>query len=135
MTRNCRARRGRLARLAGGAAVIDLACGTGVSTSAILAALGPAGTVTAVGASAKMLAAAAAAVRDRRMTWTLGRAEELDAVAPGPADAVVCNSAIWPADAGAAFAAAARVLAPGGRLAFNVTSHFLGEAGPGRRWT
>jgi ubiquinone/menaquinone biosynthesis C-methylase UbiE len=62
-----------LAGLAGDAAVIDLACWTGVSTSATLAALGPAGTVTAVDASADMLGAAAAAVRDRRVTWALGR--------------------------------------------------------------
>lgn len=109
-----------LARLPADAAVVDLACGTGVASREILAVLGPDGRLVGVDKSAAMLAVAARSVADPRARWIAARAESVDAYVAGPVDAVVCNSAIWQADLSATAAAVRNVLAAGGRFVFNV---------------
>jgi ubiquinone/menaquinone biosynthesis C-methylase UbiE len=125
-----------LAGLAPGAAVVDLACGTGVTTQEILAVLGQGGRVTGVDRSAAMLAVAGRSVTDERVSWVRAIAEEFDRVVPRPADAVICNSAIWQADFASTARAAHAVLAPGGVLAFNIGREFVRDTasttGPAR---
>jgi hypothetical protein len=75
-----------LARLSANAAVLDLACGTGVTSREILAALGPAGKVIGADRSAAMLAAAARATADPRITWVQSPAETIDRHVTAPAD-------------------------------------------------
>ena len=58
-----------LARLSADAAVVDLACGTGVTSREILAVLGPDGRLVGVDKSAAMLAVAARSVADPRASW------------------------------------------------------------------
>jgi SAM-dependent methyltransferase len=116
-----------LAGLSADAAVLDLACGTGVTSTEILAALGPGGRVTGADQSAAMLAVAARAVADPRMTWVQTPAENVDRHVAAPVDAVVCNSAIWQTDLAATAAAVRNLLVTGGRLAFNVGAGFLGQ--------
>jgi SAM-dependent methyltransferase len=113
-----------------GAQVVDLCCGTGRTTLAVLAALGAEGRVTGVDGAAAMLAIARAAVTDPRAGWVEAPAEEFDRHIPGPVDAVVCNSAIWQTDLPATFAAARRALRPGGRFAFNIGRRFLAPTRP-----
>jgi SAM-dependent methyltransferase len=108
-----------LARPSGGATVIDLACGTGVTTEAILAALGANGRVIGVDGSAAMLAMAASSITDGRVSWIHARAENLGQHVTGPVDAVVCNSAIWQTDLAPTMTAVRNVLAAGGRFVFN----------------
>ena len=108
-----------LARPPGGATVVDLACGTGITTAAILAALGPDGRVIGVDGSAGMLAMAASCIPDSRVSWIHGRAENLGQHVTGPVDAVVCNSAIWQTDLAPTMAAVRNVLAAEGRFVFN----------------
>jgi trans-aconitate methyltransferase len=116
-----------LAQLRGDASVVDLACGTGVTTEAVLAVLGPGGVVTSVDGSAAMLAMAAAAVADRRVTWIQARAEDLGRHVTGPTDAVVCNSAIWQTQLGAAMPAVRQVLTAGGLFTFNIPAQILAD--------
>ena len=116
-----------LARLALDAHVVDLACGTGVTTEAVLAALGASGRVVAADASQAMLDVARSAVRDRRVRWLSVQAECLDARTIGPMDAVLCNSAIWQTDIPATVVAVGRVLRPGGRFVFNVGAEMLAD--------
>jgi SAM-dependent methyltransferase len=116
-----------LAGLSADAAVLDLACGTGVTTREILAALGAGGRVTGADQSAAMLAVAARAGGDPRMTWVKTPAENVDRHVAAPIDAVVCNSAIWQTDLAATAAAVRNLLVTGGRLAFNVGAGFLGQ--------
>jgi len=104
--------------------VVDLACGTGVTTEAILGRIAPTAEVIAVDASESMLAVAQRNVEDPRVTWLCRRAADLN-VAPKPADAIVCNSAMWQLDIEPTLTAAARTLRPGGRIAFNIPSAFL----------
>jgi ubiquinone/menaquinone biosynthesis C-methylase UbiE len=117
-----------LARPAPGAVVVDLACGTGVTTREILAVLGHDGRVTGIDQSAAMLAVAGRSVTDPRVSWVRASAEEFDQAVPGPADAVICNSAIWQTDFASTARAAHAVLAPGGVLAFNIGAEFVCDA-------
>ncbi len=109
------------------AAVLDLACGTGATTREILAVLGPDGRVTGVDQSAAMLGVAASSVTDPRATWIQARAESVDQHVTRPADAVICNSAIWQTDFAATAVAVRAVLKAGGRFAFNVPADFLDD--------
>jgi SAM-dependent methyltransferase len=114
-----------LAALAQDARVVDLCCGTGVTTEAVLAVLGPRGSVVAVDGAAAMLAEARSRVADERVQWVLGRAESLTADLAAGVDAVVCNQAFWQTGMSAAAAAVRGVLREGGRLVFNVAAHML----------
>lgn len=117
-----------LAGISGDDRVLDLACGTGASTKAVLAALGPRGTVIGVDASYAMLTEAKKALRDARLAWETCSAESVDSLGV-VFDACICNAAIWQTDFARAIAAIAKCLRPGGRLAFNIGESFLtGEA-------
>lgn len=123
-----------LATPAPDAAVLDLACGTGATTREILAVLGPDGTVIGVDKSAAMLTAAASSVADPRVTWIHARAETVGQHLSTPADAALCNSAIWQTDLAETAAAVRGVIRADGRFAFNVPTDFLGdEDDPGWR--
>ncbi|MET7600936.1 methyltransferase domain-containing protein [Streptomyces avermitilis] len=105
-----------------GAAVLDLACGTGFAARAAAPLVGPAGRVSAIDPDEGMLRVAAAH-RPRMypdIEFTEASAEKLphtDAVF----DAVVCQQgAQFFADLDAATAETARVTRPGGRLAVTV---------------
>lgn len=108
-------------------AVLDLACGTGVTAREILAVLGPDGKVTGVDKSAAMLEVAASSVSDPRVTWVQARAETVDRHVTEPVDIVICNSAIWQADVAATSMAVRAVLTASGRFAFNVPVGFLDD--------
>jgi SAM-dependent methyltransferase len=116
-----------LAALSADAAVVDLACGTGITSRKILAALGPGGTVVGADKSAAMLAVAARAIADPRITWVQTPAEDIHRHVTGPVDAVVCNSAIWQTDLAATAAAVRSLLITGGRFVFNVGAGYLGQ--------
>jgi SAM-dependent methyltransferase len=119
------------------AAVLDVACGTGVTTREILAVLGRRGRVTSVDKSAAMLEVAASSTADPRVTWIQAPAETVDQQVTGPVDAVVCNSAIWQTDLAATATAVRAVIKSDGRFAFNVPTGFLDDgkdAAPGARY-
>ncbi|HEX6525206.1 MAG TPA: class I SAM-dependent methyltransferase [Streptosporangiaceae bacterium] len=123
----------RLAHPAPDASVVDLACGTGATTEAVLAVLGADGRVLAVDSAQAMLTEARSQVRDDRVRWLRARAEHLDRYGTGAVDVVVCNSAIWQTDVSATVAAVRRVLRAGGRFVFNVGAQLLADhADPGR---
>lgn len=106
--------------------VVDLCCGTGVTTAEVLSLLPSDGRALSVDGSASMLAEAERQVTDPRVRWIESRAEDLAAVVDAASvDAVVCNSAIWQSDLAATFAAVHQILRPGGRLVFNVGEHFV----------
>jgi trans-aconitate methyltransferase len=116
-----------LAVLAPDARVVDLCCGTGVTTEAVLAVLGARGTVVAVDSAAAMLAEARSRVVDERVRWVRGHAENLTAGPGAGVDAVVCNQAFWQTDMLAASVAVRGVLRVGGRLVFNVGAQMLAD--------
>ncbi|MEW6690853.1 MAG: methyltransferase domain-containing protein, partial [Pseudomonadota bacterium] len=104
-------------RLAGGARVVDLGCGTGLVAAALA---GSGAEIIGIDLSSRMLEIAAA----RGVYARLERgelAEALARMAPGSAQAVLAADVfIYVGDLEAVFAAVARVLAPRGLFAFSV---------------
>lgn len=116
-----------LAVLAPDARVVDLCCGTGVTTEAVLAVLGARGSVVAVDSAAAMLSEARSRVVDERVRWVRGQAEDLAAVPAAGVDAVLCNQAFWQTSMPAAAVSVRGVLREGGRLVFNVAAQMLAD--------
>ncbi|MBU4199977.1 MAG: class I SAM-dependent methyltransferase [Verrucomicrobia bacterium] len=96
--------------------VLDVGCGTGNLTVALLRRLGPAGRVMAIDISDQMLARAKGKVSDARVTWRHASADRLPA-ADEEIDRVLCFS-VWPhlENPAAAVTEFYRVLRPGGFL-------------------
>lgn len=109
-----------VARPGRSAHVIDLACGTGLITEALLNRLDDRGRVRSVDLDRAALAYASAAVSDDRVTWHEADASQLPFEA-STVDVVVCNQGLqfFP-DRRAVLAEVSRVLRPGGRLAVAV---------------
>ncbi len=96
--------------------VLDVGCGTGNLTAALLERLSPVGRVVAVDISPRMIAMARAKIVDRRVSWQVADAEALPLLR-GSCDRAICL-AVWPHLDNWEEAAAelARVLRPGGAL-------------------
>ena len=114
------------ASLPGARRVVDLCGGTGATAAVLLEILPPAARIISVDAAAAMQAAGRHALPDPRVSWITARAEDAARHVREPADAVVCNSAIWKTDTTALFAAVRQALRPGGRLVFNIGGSFAG---------
>ncbi len=102
--------------VAASSTVVDLGCGTGNLTLALLERLGSDGRVVAVDFSPHMLREAQRKVADERVTWLVADAAELP-VEDASADYVICFSA-WPhfPEPKRVLAEVLRVLRPGGAL-------------------
>lgn len=114
-----------------GGRMLEIACGTGIVTRALLAALPPDATLVATDLSDSMLGFARERLADPRLEWRQADATSLpfddDAF-----DAVVCQfGAMFFPDKPAAFAEARRVLREGGTFVFSVWGS-LGENPLGR---
>ncbi|GEM_PF-66428 len=97
-------------------AVLDVGCGTGNLTRAVLSRLSSAGRVTAVDISPRMIEEARRKIRDPRVDWLVADVRRLPV--PGASfDRVFCYS-VWPHidDPGEAAAEIGRLLRPGGLL-------------------
>lgn len=90
----------------------------------------PGGRVISVDNAAAMQTAGQRALTDPRITWIVADAEDVATHITAPADAVVCNSAIWKTDTPTVFAAVKRILRPGGRSVFNIGAGFAGLPKP-----
>ncbi len=108
----------RIARLAPGQAVLDVACGTGVLAREAAARVAPGGSVTGLDRNEAMLAVARA--KAPGITWRSGMAEELP-FPDGSFDAGFCQFGLmFFEDRSAALRELWRVVRPGGTLAVSV---------------
>ena len=106
-----------LARLLPGERVLDLGSGSGMDVFAAALQVGPGGSVTGVDITPEQLAKSERLRRDMNVAFCRARIEELP-FDDGSFDAVISNGVVnLSADKRRAFAEAARVLRPGGRLA------------------
>jgi ubiquinone/menaquinone biosynthesis C-methylase UbiE len=96
--------------------VLDIGCGTGNLTLALLAKLESGGRVVAVDISPRMLDVARSKIGDARVAWHITGAEALP-IPSAAADRVICFS-VWPHlhDQDAVLREFTRVLRPDGRL-------------------
>lgn len=96
--------------------VLDVGCGTGNLTLALLARLSPAGRVVAVDIAPRMLEEAGRKIRDARVEWRVADVRRLP-VEDAACDRAICFS-VWPhiEDYGAAAKELGRVLKSGGHL-------------------
>jgi SAM-dependent methyltransferase len=108
--------------------VVDLACGTGLVTRALVDRLDADGHVHGVDLDEVMLARAATAVNSRQVTWQKADAGDLP-LETSTFDLVVCNQGLqfFP-DRDVVLAEVRRILRPGGRLALAVWGRL--EANP-----
>jgi trans-aconitate 2-methyltransferase len=103
----------RLSGIAPDATVLDVGCGTGRVTEALLA-LVPQGRVLAMDASADMVALARERLGDRAEVWC---ADALELEVDEPVDAIVSTAALhWVPDHDRLWKRLARALRPGGAL-------------------
>jgi SAM-dependent methyltransferase len=114
------------AGLAGSSLVVDLCGGAGATAEAILDLVPMQAQVISLDSAAAMQRVGRRTLTDPRLTWVTAPAEDLADHVPGPAGAVVCNSAIWKTDVRTVFAAVQKVLRPGGRFVFNIGGGFAG---------
>jgi SAM-dependent methyltransferase len=112
--------------LSGARLVVDLCGGTGATAAVLLEILPPGARIITIDAAAAMQAAGRRALPDPRVSWITARAEDAARRIHEPADAVVCNSAIWKTDTPAVFTAVKQALHPGGRFVFNIGGSFAG---------
>ena len=96
--------------------LLDVGCGTGNLTAAILRHLSHAGRITAVDISERMIEIARVKVPDQRVRWICGPIEQMDAF-DGVFDRAICYS-VWPHLTNHAMAAnlIRSMLKPGGSL-------------------
>jgi ubiquinone/menaquinone biosynthesis C-methylase UbiE len=96
--------------------ILDVGCGTGNVTAALLRTLSPAGKITAVDISPRMIEIARSKTDNPRIRWIQGPIEHLDPSRES-FDRIICFS-VWPhlADPAAAARSFHRMLAPGGAL-------------------
>ena len=107
-------------KVSSGAAVLEIACGTGILTKHLRRVLPARATLTATDLNEPMLEYARAQLPDAGVTWQLADAQALPF--PDAAfDAVACQFGLmFVPDKARAFAEARRVLRPQGQFAFNV---------------
>jgi len=106
--------------------VVDLCCGTGATTRALLAAA-PDLRIFAVDMSSTQLAIARRDIADERVSFVHAPAERAHELVPVRCDAVICNAAVWQLPPLAVRAVAA-LLGGGGRFAFNLPAPFAPAA-------
>lgn len=99
--------------------VMDLACGTGMTSGAVLEALGESGHLVAVDLSLAMLSVATKNIYAENISFHHCAADEIDRLGLDAIDCIVCNSAFWQLPSDETLNAIREILAPHGQFAFN----------------
>ena len=102
-------------------ALVDLACGTGLTTITILDTMGNSTTIYAVEQSREMLALAQSDIRAKTVHFIHASAENFSSYIPQPVNRVICNAAffLFP-NIDAVLEETRKVLMPNGLFAFNL---------------
>lgn len=110
--------------------VLDVACGTGATARACLRLMPSDSDLVGVDASEAMITVAASATPDPRARFRVAPAADIERVVGdlAPFDRALSSAALWQFPAPArVMEAVAKLLAPGGRFAFNIPAHRLSE--------
>jgi ubiquinone/menaquinone biosynthesis C-methylase UbiE len=125
----------QLAGIEPGMRVLDVGCGTGVTTRVVLQVLGDSGHVYALDISAPMLDVAREQINSEQVTFIQADAATITNLPDRSVERVVCNSVFWQfRHKPQVMAELKRVLTPAGRFIFNVPEpYFIFEAIPRSR--
>ncbi len=109
-----------------GMRVVDLGCGTGVTSQAILEALGTEGQVYAVDLSGPMLALARQQLNSPQVSFIQADAGDFADLVEPPVDRILCSSVFWQfRHKPQVLAQIRQVLAPDGLFVFNVPEPYF----------
>jgi ubiquinone/menaquinone biosynthesis C-methylase UbiE len=109
-----------------GMRVVDLGCGTGVTSQAILEALGTEGQVYAVDLSGPMLAVARKQLNSPQVSFIQADAGDFADLVETPVDRILCSSVFWQfRHKPQVLAQIRQVLAPDGLFVFNVPEPYF----------
>ncbi|MGD8394909.1 MAG: methyltransferase domain-containing protein [Candidatus Eiseniibacteriota bacterium] len=100
--------------------ILDIGCGTGVSTLAVLERLGPGGRVTGIDASGSQIACARGAVVDDRATFVQVPPDDPSGAVGATFDGALSSAAFWQILLEPMLRFLARALHPGSKLVFNM---------------
>ena len=115
----------RMAEIEPGMVVVDLACGTGSVTEAILKQpYGKAVKIIAVDSSAQMLACAQRRLNSANVEFHCERAENLAQIGQGTTDRILCNAAFWMFDKAQVLSWIPRILKPPGKCLMGLRRRF-----------
>jgi ubiquinone/menaquinone biosynthesis C-methylase UbiE len=114
----------RLAKVAQNHHVIDLACGTGITSQALLEVLGESGHIYAIDLAPAMLAVARKNIQATNISFHHGPAEAVHELIPQPVDRIVCNSAFWQTNGEKTLQSLRKILKPEGTFTFNIPDTF-----------
>lgn len=116
-----------------GMRIVDLACGSGLTTRAILATIGDDCRIFAVDLSGEMLSIMRRSVTSSAVRFVQASADGFAQHIPGRVDRVFCNAAFWHfTDSGAVLQEVFVVLNPEGLFLFNLPDHEF-DFGDGQR--
>ncbi len=114
----------KLAKIKKGTIIIDLACGTGITTKEILEKTGSFGKVIGVDLSKEMLNIAKKKIKQKNVSFIHSPAEEIDRVIKEKVDLILCNSAFFIMDMDKTLKSIRRVLRDGGMFIFNLSEQY-----------
>lgn len=83
------------AKIKKGMMVLDLACGTGITTKEILKSIGREGEIIALDSSEKMINICKSGIKATNVHFIRGSAEKLNKLVHRKIDVVICNAAFW----------------------------------------
>lgn len=123
-----------LAGIVPGQVVVDLACGTGLTASAIGVKLAGTGKLYCLDFSEDMLEKAKRNVISGNIEFIAAPAEEIANRIPEPVDRIICNAAFWQfTDKKAVLDGISRILKPDGHFVFNLPQQFYEMEGESHR--
>lgn len=114
-----------LAKINKGMTVLDLACGTGLTTLEILKKLGNSGKVISIDSSKYMLDIAKGKIKQENVSFVLSPAENVNELVKGKIGLVLCNSAFWQTDMPKTLQAIHSILKQEGKFVFNFPDQFF----------
>jgi len=114
----------RLAGITDNMQVIDLCCGTGITSEAVMSKLGDTGHCFSVDLAPAMLDVAREKLTADNISFHQSPAENLHEAIENPVDRIICNSAFWQVDADKTLASVKQALKSDGRFVFNLPGGF-----------